>query len=66
MKKEMIASNCLNMQYTLLKGMFFDYKKETENYILCTSKIMDDYFWNIAYLKYKIDKEILMKIKSME
>lgn len=64
MKKEMIASNCLNMQYTLLKGMFFDYKKETDNYILCTSKIMDDYFWNIAYLKYKIDKEILNNIEN--
>lgn len=64
MKKEMIASNCLNMQYTLLKGMFFDYKKETDNYILCTSKTMDDYFWNIAYLKYKIDKEILNNIEN--
>lgn len=64
MKKEMIASNCLNMQYKLLNGMFFDNKEEKENYILCTSKVMDDYFWNIAYVKYKIDKETLINIEN--
>lgn len=64
MNKEMITSNCLNMQYILLEGMFFDNKKDTDNYILCTSKVMDDYFWNIAYLKNKINKEILNNLES--
>lgn len=64
MNKEMIASNCLNLQYTLLNEMFFDNKKDTDNYILCTSKVMDDYFWNIAYLKHKINKEILINIEN--
>ena len=64
MNKEMVASNCLNMQYVLLKGMFFDDKKDTANYILCTSKVMDDYFWNIAYLKNKIDKKVLMDLED--
>ena len=60
MNKEMIESNCLNMQYVLLEGMFFDNKKDTDNYILCTSKVMDDYFWNIAYLKMKLIKKLLI------
>lgn len=64
MNKEMITSNCLNMQYILLEGMFFDNKKDTDNYILCTSKVMDDYFWNIAYLKNKINKEILNNLEN--
>lgn len=64
MNKEMIASNCLNMQYSLLKGMFFDNKKDTDNYILCTSKVMDDYFWNIAYLKNKINKETFISLEN--
>ena len=64
MNKEISTSNCLNMQYILLKGMFFDNKKDTDNYILCTSKVMDDYFWNIAYLKNKINKEILNNIEN--
>lgn len=64
MNKEMAASNCLNMQYELLKGMFFDNKKDTEAYILCSSKIIDDYFWNIAYLKNKINKELLVKLEN--
>lgn len=64
MNKEMITSNCLNMQYILLEGMFFDNKKDTDNYILCTSKVMDDYFWNIAYLKNKINKGILNNLES--
>ena len=51
MNNEMCANNCLNMQYVLLNGMFFDDKKETDNYILCTSKVMDDFFWNITYIK---------------
>lgn len=64
MNKEMIASNCLNMQYVLLEGMFFDNKKDTNNYILCTSKVMDDYFWNIAYLKNKINKETITNLEN--
>lgn len=64
MNKDMMASNCLNMQYTLLKGMFFDDKKITNNYILCTSKVMDDYFWNIAYLKNKINEETLNNLEN--
>ncbi len=64
MNKEMIASNCLNMQYILLKDMFFDDKKDSDNYILCTSKVMDDCFWNIAYLKNKINKEMLTNIEN--
>ena len=64
MNKEMIASNCLNMQYVLLEGMFFDNKKDTDNYILCTSKVMDDYFWNIAYLKNKSNKETLNNLEN--
>ena len=64
MNKEMVASNCLNMQYILLRGMFFNDKKDTDNYILCTSEVMDDFFWNIAYLKNKIDKEILLDLED--
>lgn len=64
MDKEMVASNCLNMQYVLLKGMFFDDKKETDNYILCTSEVMDDYFWNIAYIKNKLDKKLLTDLED--
>lgn len=64
MNKEMIASNCLNMQYILLEGMFFDNKKDNDEYILCTSKVMDDYFWNIAYLKDRINKEILNNLEN--
>ena len=58
------CSNCLNVQYDLLKGMFFDTKEETDNYILCSSKIMDDYFWNLAYLKNNIDNNILLEIEN--
>ena len=48
MNKDMVGSNCLNMQFELLNGMYFDSKTETDNYILCTSKTMDEYFWNIV------------------
>lgn len=60
----MIASNCLNMQYVLLKDMYFDDKKDTENYILCSSNVMDDTFWNIAYLKNKINEETLAELEN--
>lgn len=64
MNKEMTSSNCLNMQYILLKGMFFDNKEDTDDYILCTSKVMDDYFWNIVYLKKEINKETLNNLEK--
>lgn len=64
MNKEISSINCLNMQYLLLNGMFFDNKRETDNYILCTSKVMDDYFWNIAYLKNKINEETLNNLEN--
>lgn len=64
MKDKYNCSNCLSTQYDLLNGMFFDNKEENDNYILCTSKIMDDYFWNLAYLKNKIDNNILLEIEN--
>ena len=64
MKKDMVGNNCLNMQFELLNGMFFDSKMETNDYILCSSKTMDDYFWNIAYFKNKIDNEMIEKIEN--
>ena len=60
----MVGSNCLNMQFELLNGMYFDSKTETDNYILCTSKTMDDYFWNIVYFKNKIDTESIIDIED--
>lgn len=64
MNKEMIENNCLNMQYELLKNMYFHNKKNTDNYILCTSNVMNDYFWSIAYLKNRINKEIIKEIED--
>lgn len=64
MNKEMNSKNCLNMQYELLENMFFDNKTETTNYLLCSSNIMDDEFWNIAYLKNKIDIDTLKNIEN--
>lgn len=64
MNKDMIGSNCLNMQFELLNGMFFDNKTETDNYILCTSKTMDDYFWNIVYFKNRINNEMIENIEK--
>ncbi len=45
------CSNCLEMQYDLLTGLYYDKKEETDDYLLCISNIMNDYFWNLAYLK---------------
>ena len=64
MKKEFNCSNCLSMQYDLLKDMYFDTKEETEDYVLCTSKVMDDCYWNLAYLKTKANESILSKIEN--
>ena len=63
MDKVFNCSTCWNMQYELLNGMFFDTKEETKDYILCTSKVMDDYFWNMAYLKTKINESIINEIE---
>ncbi|MBR2705363.1 MAG: GNAT family N-acetyltransferase [Clostridia bacterium] len=65
MDNKMTASNCLNMQYELLKDMYFDNKTENENYILGTSDVIDDYFWNIAYLKTEFNKEMLDNLESI-
>ena len=40
MEKEFKCSTCWNMQYELLKDVFFDSKEENEDYILCTSKVI--------------------------
>lgn len=64
MDKSMNTNNCMNMQFELLDGMFFDNKEETPEYILCTSRVMDDYFWNIAYLKTKFNKENLGNLEE--
>lgn len=60
----MNSSECLSMQYKLLKGMYFDKKEETNDYILCTSNILKDYFWNIAYIKNKLNDNILNEIEN--
>ena len=52
------------MQYELLNGMYFDSKDETSDYVLCTSNTIDDYFWNMAYLKNKINDNILSEIEN--
>ena len=64
MEKVFNCSTCWNMQYELLNGMFFDTKEETNNYILCTSGVMDDYFWNMAYLKTKANENVLSEIEN--
>jgi len=64
MEKEFKCSTCWNMQYELLKDVFFDSKEENEDYILCTSKVIDDYFWNTAYLKTKTIEDIISDIEN--
>ena len=61
---KMNESTCLDIQYLLLEGIYFDSKEETDNYILCTSKVIDDHFWNTAYLKNKINNDILFNIEN--
>lgn len=58
------CSNCLSIQFDLLKGMFFDNKEETDNYILCTSSVINNYYWNLAYLKNKIDNSVILEIEN--
>ena len=64
MKNMFNSSNCLNMQYKLLKGMYFDNIEETNDYTLCTSDILNDYFWNIAYIKDKLNNNTLIEIEN--
>lgn len=64
MTNAMNTKNCMNMQFELLNGMFFDKKEENENYILCSSKVMDDYFWNIAYLKTNFNEKMLNELEE--
>ena len=61
---EFNSTNCLGMQYKLLKGMYFDNIEETNDYTLCTSDVLDDYFWNIAYIKTKLNDNILLEIEN--
>lgn len=63
MNNEFIEGNCLNFEYILLKNMYFDNRKETDNFLICTSNVIDDYFWNIAYLKKTFDKEMLEELE---
>ena len=55
-------STCLSMQYKLLKGMYFDDMDDNKDYTLCTSKVMDDSFWNLLYLKTKLDDNLMSNI----
>lgn len=64
MNKEFNCSNCLSVEFNLLDGMYFDNKEETNDYVLCTSKTMDDYFWNLAYIKNKLDNNTLIEIEN--
>ena len=64
MDEKFNCSTCWNMEYELLDGMFFDEKEETKDYIVCTSKVIDDYFWNMAYLKTKANENILTEIEN--
>lgn len=64
MVRKFNCSNCLSMQYDLLKGMFFDTKEETDDYVLCTSKVMDDFFWNLSYLKTKADDTLIKELEN--
>ena len=64
MNREILVENCLSVQYKLLSGMYFDSKKDTENYVLCSSMVMTDEFWNTAYLKKKIDMNILKALEK--
>lgn len=63
MKNKYNCANCLNIQCDLLKGMYFDNIEENSNYVLCISNIMDDYFWNLAYLKTKATDFLIDEIE---
>ena len=58
------SANCLNIQYDLLEGLFYDNIDETKDYVLCTSSIMDDTYWNIAYLKEKTSSDIIKELET--
>ena len=60
----MNENECLNTQFELLKGLFFDDRFETDEYILCTSKTIDDHFWNLAFIKNRVNDEVLSEIEN--
>lgn len=60
----MKSNNCLNMQFDLLEGMFFDKKEDNNEYIFCCSETMDDEFWNIVYIKNKLSASLLQEIED--
>ena len=64
MEKVFNSRTCWSMQYELLKDMFFDIKEETNDYVLCISNVIDDYFWNMAYLKTKANDNIISEIEN--
>ena len=64
MENKFNCSTCMNMEYDLLKDVFFDTREETDKYIMCTSNTMDDYFWNLAYLKNQLDNNDLLKLEK--
>ena len=64
MKNKYNCANCLNIQYDLLKGMYFDNIEDNSNYVLCTSNIMDDCFWNLAYIKDELNTNIILEIEE--
>ena len=55
---------CLAKEYELLKGLYFDNIDETENYVLCSSNIMDDSYWNLAYLKSEANDIVIDEIEN--
>lgn len=43
-----LVNDILVKQFTLLKGMYLDTLKDEENYILYSSNLIDDNFWNFV------------------
>ena len=64
MEKIFNSITCWSMEYELLKDMFLDIKEETNDYVLCISNVIDDYFWNMAYLKTKANDRIIDEIEN--
>ena len=60
----MNENDCLSTQFELLNGLFFDDKYETDKYILCSSKIMNDQFWNLAYIKNSLNETLLNEVEE--
>lgn len=60
----MNENDCLDTQFRLLQGMFFDEKFENDRYMLCTSSVMDDHFWNVASIKKGLNSKTLREIED--